>query len=124
MILFLNMDGVLHPEACYKKEKLLCHHPRFETFMREILQVEIVISSTPRKTQTIGQLQDLFTDEITRRIVGATPDWHDFAELFSVIGDRPCHVENEDWLAQSERPWERSLYVSNPTASGKAFFSA
>jgi hypothetical protein len=49
MILFLDFDGVLHPEydgQAAPADVVFCHLPRFEAVMRDHPEVEIVISST------------------------------------------------------------------------------
>ncbi|WP_205895069.1 HAD domain-containing protein [Metapseudomonas otitidis] len=52
MILFLDFDGVLHPEydgQATPADVVFCHLPRFEAVMRDHPEVEIVISSTWRE---------------------------------------------------------------------------
>lgn len=43
MILFLDFDGVLHPEFCHQDEQLFCHRNKLETILRDYQQVEIVV---------------------------------------------------------------------------------
>lgn len=106
MILFLDFDGVLHPEPSYQNDELFCRRPLFESVMRDFPKVEIVISSTWRESRTIDQLRALFSEDIGARIVGVTPQWKDLPELVSVIGQYPRHVEIEGWLRQHQRVWE------------------
>ncbi len=77
MILFLDFDGVLHPEPCYSDSDLFCHRPLFESVMREFPDIEIVISSTWRQNRSLAQLKALFSDDIAACIVGVTPDWRE-----------------------------------------------
>ncbi|MFZ3000646.1 MAG: HAD domain-containing protein [Undibacterium umbellatum] len=53
MILFLDFDGVLHPEPCYDKTQLFSCLPRLEAILRDFPTVQIVISSTWRKNWSI-----------------------------------------------------------------------
>ncbi|MEI8159118.1 MAG: HAD domain-containing protein [Burkholderiales bacterium] len=49
MVLFLDFDGVLHPQydgQAVPENVAFCHLPRFESLMRAFHAVEIVISST------------------------------------------------------------------------------
>ncbi len=49
MILFLDFDGVLHPEydgQATPADIVFCHLPRFEGVMRDYPKVEIVIRAT------------------------------------------------------------------------------
>ena len=107
MFLFLDFDGVLHPEFFHQGAELFCHREKLETILRECPQVEIVISSTWRLTRSLAELQALFSRDIGTRIVGVTPDWRDLPELHEVIGNYPRHVEVEGWLRQTNRVWER-----------------
>lgn len=106
MILFLDFDGVLHPEPSYQNDEPFCRRPLFESVMRDFPKVEIVISSTWRETRTIDQLRALFSEDIAARILGVTPNWKNLPELVSVIGQYPRHVEIEGWLRQHQRSWE------------------
>ena len=46
MILFLDFDGVLHPEPCYDKQSFFCCLPRLENVLRDFPKVRVVISNT------------------------------------------------------------------------------
>ncbi len=106
MILFLDFDGVLHPEPCYREEHYFCRRPLFETVMRDFSEVDIVVSSTWRSTRNLETLQGFFSPDIGNRIVGVTPSWRDLPELVEVIGQYPRQVEAEAWLRQHGRAWE------------------
>jgi hypothetical protein len=76
MILFLDFDGVLHPQ--YDGEptpvsEIFCHLPRFESVMRDFPSVEIVISSTWRIQFTLDELRARFSPDIAARIIDVTP---------------------------------------------------
>lgn len=76
MILFLDFDGVLHPEG---EEHILsggtdfCFLPRLETLLREFPEVRIVISSSWREQLRYETLLKPFSIDIQARILGATP---------------------------------------------------
>jgi hypothetical protein len=106
MLLFLDFDGVLHPEPCYDDAKLFCQRPQFEAVMREHPNVDIVVSSSWCDTRSLEELQALFATDIGNRIVGVTPNWREHSDLFDVIGNYPRHVEIEAWRRQSGRLWE------------------
>lgn len=113
MILFLDFDGVLHPEPCCQDGDLFCRRPLFEAVMRDFPAVKIVISSTWRQTRSMDQLKALFSEDIAARVVGATPNWMDLPELMSVIGQYPRHVEVEGWLRQAGRPCEKWVAIDD-----------
>lgn len=104
MILFLDFDGVFHPEPCYNSAQLFICLPRLENVLRDHPSVEIVISSTWRETRTISELRLLFSCDIAKRIIGVTPSWKDHQDLFDVIGYQR-QTEIEAWLRASEEPW-------------------
>lgn len=106
MILFLDFDGVLHPEPCHDEAILFCNRSALETILRDVPTVEIVISSMWRFTHTLAELQALFSADIAERIVGLTPDWTDISTHFSVVGSYFRHTEIEGWLRQSDRAGE------------------
>jgi HAD domain in Swiss Army Knife RNA repair proteins len=75
MILFLDFDGVLHPQ--YENQTVpvdvaFCHLARFEAVMREFPAVEIVISSTWREQFSLDNLRSRFSSDIATRITGTT----------------------------------------------------
>ena len=106
MILFLDFDGVLHPDPCYREAELFCHLPKLEAVLRDFCDVEIVISSTWRETRSLGQLQNYFSSDIGKRIIGVTPLWRELPELRATLGNFPRQVEIEGWRRKSGRIWE------------------
>lgn len=108
MILFLDFDGVLHPQ--YEGEptpvgEVFCHLPRFEAIMRDFPSVEIVISSTWRNQFPFEELRSRFSPDIAARIVGVTPQIESTDR-----GDMQASREGEilDWLdvnKRSDTPW-------------------
>lgn len=71
-ILFLDFDGVMHPEFC-NESKHFMHRDTFETVMRSAPQVELVISSTWRQKRSLDVLKTLFSHDVASRIIGTTP---------------------------------------------------
>jgi hypothetical protein len=108
VILFLDFDGMLHPEydgQATPADVVFCHLSRFEAVMRDHPEVEIVISSTWREQFPLDDLRARFSPDIAARIVGATP-------ITPRIDGKylPARREGEilDWLRQSGRehePW-------------------
>lgn len=108
MILFLDFDGVLHPQ--YDGEptpvsEVFCHLPRFESVMRDFPCVDIVISSSWRNEFTLDELRSRFSPDIAARIIDVTP-------LAEYIDGRYLHARREGeilkWMATSGRscaPW-------------------
>ncbi|MFD2270984.1 HAD domain-containing protein [Undibacterium arcticum] len=61
MILFLDFDGVLHPDPCDEGERF-SRLPAFEALMRDFPAVEIVVSSSWRVARTLDDLRAFFRD--------------------------------------------------------------
>lgn len=117
MILFLDFDGVLHPEYCERpvpEDEVFCHLPRLERVLRDFPTVEIVISSMWRYSFPLERLRERFSEDIRVRIISITP----LIDLNEGGGPRPTRedeiaqwmVENnqqsEDWLALDDAVWQ------------------
>ena len=103
MILFLDIDGVLHPDPPQPDQRLRSL-PRLVEILRDHPQVEVVISSLWREKLSLDQLRDLFPADLRERIIDVTP----IAER--IDGWLPARREGEilDWLEASGRddePW-------------------
>lgn len=76
MILFLDFDGVLHPEGedhTLNGGTDFCFSPRLEALLREFLHVRTVISSSWHEQLRYETLLKPFSSDIRARILGATP---------------------------------------------------
>jgi len=94
MIIFLDFDGVLHPDPCFDKDKLFICLPRLEQVLREFHSIRIVISSTWRLTRSLSDLKLFFSPDIANRIVGVTPTWRNHEEIVNIIGyQRHAEIE-------------------------------
>ncbi|NRR32201.1 hypothetical protein HSX11_18660 [Oxalobacteraceae bacterium] len=112
-ILFLDFDGVLHPDPCRYQSDTLCHLPRLEKILRDFPDVEVVISSAWRQDQTIDDLRTYFSADIAQRIIDVTPDWHEVQHLFKRIGPYERQVEIEGWIEQSGWPQMRWIAIDD-----------
>lgn len=107
MILFLDFDGVLHPQfegGMVPEDIAFCHRHAFESVMRDFPLVQIVISSTWRLVFDLENLRNRFSADIGDRIIGATPS----VESTQTIGINRREVEILEWLSANEqqaRPW-------------------
>lgn len=114
-ILFLDFDGVLHPEFSHPS-KYFCCLPQFEAVVRCVPDCEIVIASTWRQNHPLSELQKPFTPDIAARIIGVTPFAHEIEEvpesMLAYEREAECHAwlrANErghlPWLALDDRAW-------------------
>lgn len=104
-ILFLDFDGVLHPQyegQPTPDDELFCHLPRVEAVLRDFPTVDIVISSMWRYYQPLTQLRSHFADDMQPRIIDTT------LRLARSAGLARREQEILDWLAATGRmgePW-------------------
>jgi hypothetical protein len=104
-IVFLDFDGVTHPEPCYQ-EGVLCNVDKIAAVLNRYPQIEIVISSSWRMQYTLAELQDFLCEIPPSRIIGVTPsiqkpsaDW-----LPGVVPEFERQWEIETWM-KANRPW-------------------
>ncbi|SDZ40064.1 hypothetical protein SAMN05518669_13271 [Variovorax sp. YR634] len=116
MILFLDFDGVLHPEG---EAHILnggvdfCFLPQLEALLREFPHVNIVISSSWREQLLYKTLLKPFSSDIRARILGATP--HSGFGLPPPHGKREGEIlawiqihdmVDEPWVALDDAYWQ------------------
>ena len=71
-VLFLDFDGVTHPEPC-KAEHEFCQLALIEEVLRQHPGVDVVISSSWRQVHTLDEMRAHFAPDIAQRVVGVTP---------------------------------------------------
>jgi len=108
MILFLDIDGVLHPDPPQPDQRLRSL-PRLVEVLRDFPQVEVVISSLWREKLSLDELRELFPADLRERIIDVTP----IAER--IDGWLPARREGEilDWLETSGRAGEPWLAIDD-----------
>lgn len=98
-IIFLDFDGVTHPEPCGRELEFCCL-ALIEGVLLEFPWIQIVISSSWREHYGLKQLREFFSSGIRPRVIGMT------ASL-----KRP----SADWLPgsvpQYEREWECDAWM-------------
>lgn len=75
-ILFLDFDGVLHPDDAHR-DGMFCFMPDFCEVIRSVDpagEMPIVITSMWRFDSTLAQLRSHFPQDVARQIVGVTQD--------------------------------------------------
>lgn len=117
MILFLDFDGVLHPQ--YEDQPVpadvaFCHLARFESIMRDFPQVEIVISSTWREQFSLDELRAWFSADVAVRITDTTllqkqlasPRMVELREWEIVTWLTTHGRQDESWIALDDSAWQ------------------
>ena len=90
-IIFLDFDGVLHPDGVAKFSRL----PVLERFLVEMPDAEVVVSSTWREDHTLDQLRDIFSPPLRSRITGVTPSLDDGYDLGGRQSEILTYLANE-----------------------------
>ncbi|WP_051229165.1 HAD domain-containing protein [Paludibacterium yongneupense] len=70
MILFLDFDGVLHGWSQPAFQQV----PRIDALLRDHPDLEVVVTSSWRHSETLEQLAAHFAPELRPRFVGVTPN--------------------------------------------------
>ena len=76
-VLFLDIDGVLHPDGKGEYEDFCCL-PAVCDVLRSadpMGKLPIVVTSAWRHTQRLDAIKSNFPEDISQQIVGVTPDW-------------------------------------------------
>lgn len=94
-ILFLDFDGVTHPDPC-RKDQYFRQLPLIEDVLREHAHVNVVISSSWRYDHQLSELQAFFSSDVRSRVIDVTPS--------------VARTDDEGWiprdLLQHHREWE------------------
>jgi hypothetical protein len=104
MIIFLDFDGVLHPDPCTPSQAF-CHLSHFEAVLIDYPNINVVISSSWRRLKSINQLREYFSIELRHRILGMTP--------FLSEGDHMRGKECELWLRLQKKDEEEWLAIDD-----------
>lgn len=109
MILFLDVDGVLHPEPCLVRH-YFCRLPLLEEILMDYPKVEIVISSVWRldwaeESEQIAGMKEHFSLKLKDRVVSVTPDHRrtPIEQAPAGLADFLREWECMDWL-RTHRP--------------------
>lgn len=121
MILFLDFDGVTHPQFPSKdypdsENQRFSFLPRLESVLREFPDVRIVIASSWRKQHSLAELKAYFAPDIATRIDGMTPSEPSISAHYTFpargIRSREAHAwlnangeSNSPWLALEDDPF-------------------
>lgn len=77
MILFLDFDGVLHPETALSTRADFQHRPLLWRILREVPEVKVVFATSWRNSHTLEELVSLVTtgggEDLVKRFVGVNP---------------------------------------------------
>lgn len=114
MILFLDFDGVTHPQPCFA-ENVFCRLPLIESVVREFARLDIVISSSWRDFHSIDEMREYFSVDLRERVIGVTPSIKrpSPAWLPGQVPEFGRQWEIESWMQEHRRWGDRWLALDD-----------
>jgi hypothetical protein len=103
-ILFLDFDGVLHPEHCHESKHFCCL-PILEDVLLQEPESKLVITSTWRLEQPVDALRKRFSPYIAAMIEGVTPRYSDLASVPNTLVGYVREAECRAWLWANDMPY-------------------
>lgn len=97
MILFLDFDGVLHPDPCFDSGRLFEHAPRLAEALALYPEVSIVLSTSWRTQYTFAQMVEPFPANLRDRVIDVTPLFS-FSQAPSPLAPYRRQAECMQWL--------------------------
>ena len=115
MILFLDFDGVLHPlpDPQQPGQELFTRLELLEQVLRELPEVEVVISSSWREAHPLEELRTYFSRDLQHRIVDVTPVRIADSEAPAEVHEFVRHCECLAWLRRARRTHTRWLAIDD-----------
>jgi len=107
LILFLDYDGVLHPDPCPEEHRLFENAERLADALKEFPEVGIVLSTSWRNVRSEKELVEPLPAPLRARVLGFTPRFGEFAATACRMPYRR-HAECEQWLMihdMADVPW-------------------
>lgn len=107
MILFLDFDGVLHPDPCSDPARLFENAPRLARVLTGFPALGVVLSSSWRTRYSLSALLEPLPEPLRQRVLGLTPHGGDLPAAVSRAPYRR-QVECEHWLhchGMAGGPW-------------------
>ena len=96
-VLFLDFDGVLHPEHS-TESKHFCCLSILEDALRRVPECKVVITSTWRLEQPYENLLQRFSPDIAAMIEGVTPRYCDLTNVPNTLVGYEREAECHAWL--------------------------
>jgi hypothetical protein len=107
VILFLDYDGVLHPDPCRDPGLMFKQAPRLAQTLEAFPEVCIVLSTSWRTLRTEQELKLPLPPALRARVIGVTPLFSEFTSPRRLVPYRR-QAECEQWLLEHDqigRPW-------------------
>ena len=97
MILFLDFDGVLHPDPPNVSAPLWCRSNLLSDWLDTRPDIEVIVSSTWRLRRDLQKIQALLPDRLATKLIACSGLIKE--ELFA------RQLECEQWMNENRDPW-------------------
>lgn len=111
LVLFLDFDGVLHPEFCSESKHFVCEPYLISAL--DGMDIEIVVSSTWRTLRPLDEIRTLLSAAVATRIVGTTTRYPQLPDVPSRLALYEREAECVAWLTVNRPAWTRWLAVDD-----------
>jgi hypothetical protein len=111
MFLFLDFDGVLHPDPCPRGR--LFEHARALSDALAPHAVDIVLSTTWRRIEPLEALKARLPPPLAARVIDITPSFSDISGGAGRLYPYPRQAECLAWLQQREAQRQRHAQDAN-----------
>ena len=101
-VLFLDFDGVLHPDPCRDRRRLFEHAPRLAAALAPFEDLTVVLSTSWRNEVKLADLAQHLPRPLRARLAGATGCFHAIACEPALVPYRR-QAECQHWI-DTERP--------------------
>jgi len=71
MVLFIHLDGVLHPTHCDPSQHFV-HLPRLEALLRQHGALQMALAAGEEDLCLIDELRGKFSGDVAKRVIGDT----------------------------------------------------
>ena len=119
-ILFVDFDGVLHPELCHESKHFM-HRDTFEDVVRAFPDIGLVISSTWRLKRPLHMLKDMFSEDVAARVIGTTPLYAELEDVPDRLEGYQREAECRFWLRQNGRATQKWLALDDRSWNFRPF---
>jgi len=123
VIVFLDFDGVLHPDPCTERRRLFENAHRLVDSIAPFAEVGLVLSTAWRTTRPFAELLQTLPPALSDRVIDRTPLFGDFKPRTNLVPYRrhaECiqwlsqnHLQDGAWLALDDRPDDFAPYCDN-----------
>lgn len=106
IVLFLDFDGVLHPDPCRDRARMFEHAPRLAAALARFADMEIVLSTAWRTQHAPAALAAQLPPGLRERVVGATSCFHEIECAPALVPYRR-QAECQHWIDRRRpgAPW-------------------